>query len=266
MKRFRGMLAAVVLALLATMLLVLARRESRPAPVARDGPVGAAVPVRSSGMRAAAPASVTGGMAMADAWIAANPTVADPDAVVARLQDLLDVQDWDAALVEARRLMKHSDAAVRREVLFAFRWIGEAAIPDMVRMMVDPDPDIADQATVFFGQTIATCDSTARQAAALSLAVGVASKRALDPVLQILAGLPEQCAAPPLLKLLASDDPEIVAKAQDALCFLSGGETHTNAAEWAAWYRQLPPQEPDPVIEHTTLAWPSQPTGAAPDR
>jgi hypothetical protein len=267
MKRVRGMRVGIVLALLVAMFFVF--RPDRPAPVVQVGSrAGTVHPRRAAGggkkSSARASVSATNGAARAGGGgaIATKPAVVDPYAVVARLQNLLDVGDFDAALAEARRRMKHSDVTVRREVLFAFHWIGEAAIPDMARMMVDPDPDLADQAAVFFGQAVENCDGTVRRANALALAADVASKQALDQVLQMLVGLPEPCAAPPILKLLASDDPEVVAKAQDALRFLSGGETYTNAAEWDAWYRQLPPQEPDPVIETVTIQWKTPPAGA----
>ena len=250
MNRSRDILAVVALAvLIVVFLLVSARRLQAPA-----APTDRAVPPSTSGGTNASRMSATSAtgrtvVAAGTGLTVTNRAPVDPYVVVERLQDLLDARDFDAALAEARRLLNHADPTVRREVLFALHWIGEAAIPDMVRMMVDPDPDIADQATAFFGMAVENCDGTARRAAALALAADVASKRALDDVLQMLGGLPEQSAAPPIIKLLASGYPEVVAKAQNALWFLSGGETFTNAMQWNAWYRQLPPPEPDPVIQ-----------------
>ena len=257
MRTHRSMLAVVALAALATALLLFLLVRRQPAPAAPSARLALLTTSAREDVLCFPPSpAATGRTAAAvEPLPATNAAAVDPYAVIERLQTLLDTRDWPAALAEARRLRNHADPTVRREVLFALHWLGEAAIPDLVRMLVDPDPDIADQAAAFFGMAVEDCDGTGRRAAALALAADVASPRALDDVLQMLGGLPEQYAAPPVIKLLASGDPEVVAKAQQALWFLSGGETFTNAAQWSAWYRQLPPPEPDPVV--TTTADPS---------
>lgn len=166
-----------------------------------------------------------------------------------RLQELLDNGQDGPALVEARVLAADRDPAVRREALDGLRWIGPAATADVAALAADPDPGVAERASGFLEELLETEPDPARQAHVLGEAIAAVGAEARAPLLLRLTGLPPSLAAPPLVDLLASSDPELQAAAREHLVFISDGEQFGSVAEWEAWALRLPAEPPMPVDE-----------------
>lgn len=131
-----------------------------------------------------------------------------PDAMVVTrtLNDLLDDDNTEGILQEARRLSKHPDPDVRGEVAFAFSWVGVQALSDLTAMLGDPDPDVESDVRTFWTDLLSEVDNEMDKAAMLEAAADVfgdtISLDFLDDLVMELSMLEEEVALPRLMETL----------------------------------------------------------------
>lgn len=151
-----------------------------------------------------------------------------PDAmeVTRTLNALLDDDtDTEAILREARRLSRHPDPEVRSEAAFAFHWVGLQALPDLTKMLGDPDPDVEDDVRTFWKDGVAGIENEADKADMLEAASEVfgdtISLDFLDDLVMELSMLEDDVALPRLVETLKrledKEQVELVTEAIEAI-------------------------------------------------
>ncbi|MDD4103288.1 MAG: HEAT repeat domain-containing protein, partial [Kiritimatiellae bacterium] len=124
------------------------------------------------------------------------------------LNDALDDDNVEQALKEARRLIQHPDADVRMEVAFALSWIGMGGLPELTKMLTDPDPEVAAEAFNHWRSGLSELESDLDKAPLLGAAAEVLgadiSDEMLFDIVMECAMLENEYALPPLVTLLGS--------------------------------------------------------------
>jgi hypothetical protein len=92
------------------------------------------------------------------------------DAATAKLDDLLDDEDYDALLAEAKNLLQHPNSEVRSRVAFALQWAGLKGLDTLTAMLADPDPDIVREAFDYWKTAVTDISSDDAKAALLDAA------------------------------------------------------------------------------------------------
>jgi len=141
----------------------------------------------------------------------------DSSVVTAKLDELLDNDDYDAVLREAVRLKTHPDAEVRSRVLLALHWTGLNGLGDLTGMLGDPDPDVAREAMDYWKMALSEVENSADKAELLTKAGEVlGSDMPLDTFSDLLSEintLEEADAVPALVSLLKqTEDPDRVSE------------------------------------------------------
>jgi HEAT repeat protein len=153
------------------------------------------------------------------------------------LNDSLDTGRLQEALVEARRLINHTDRDVREQVAYALDWIGIDALPELSSMMTDGDTTVAEIAASAFWENLYDLEDPEFKGELLSLLlqspVVAIQKRAVDEI----GFLPPTQSIPLILGKVPSADPELYLTIQNNLYFLSGGEEFRTLDEWESWYQ-----------------------------
>lgn len=130
----------------------------------------------------------------------------DSAAVTAKLDDLLDDEDYDAVLREAVRLKNHPNAEVRSRVLLALHWTGLKGLGDLTGMLKDPDPDVAKEAMDYWKMALSEVENSADKAELLTAAAAVLGgdmpDETFNDLLPEINTLEEADAVPALLSLL----------------------------------------------------------------
>lgn len=130
----------------------------------------------------------------------------DSAAVTAKLDDLLDDEDYDAVLREAVRLKTHPDGEVRSRVLLALHWTGLKGLGDLTGMLKDPDPDVAKEAMDYWKMALSEVENSADKAELLTKAAEVLGgdmpDETFNDLLPEINTLEEADAVPTLVSLL----------------------------------------------------------------
>ena len=95
------------------------------------------------------------------------------NAATSKLDDLLDDEDYDALLVETKKLVQHPVAAVRSRVVLALHWAGLKGLDTLTAMLGDPDPDVAKEAFEYWKAAVSEITSDDAKAALLEAAYKV---------------------------------------------------------------------------------------------
>ena len=94
-------------------------------------------------------------------------------ALLAKIDDLLDDDDYDKLLDQAAALIKHPNPEVRSKLAFGLHWAGLRGLADLTTMLGDPDPEVAQEALDYWKTALADVESSADKAALLDAAYTV---------------------------------------------------------------------------------------------
>lgn len=100
----------------------------------------------------------------------------EPDrdgALLAKIDDLLDDDDYDKLLDQAAALIKHPNPEVRSKLAFGLHWAGLRGLADLTTMLGDPDPEVAQEALDYWKTALADIESSDDKAAMLDAAYTV---------------------------------------------------------------------------------------------
>jgi hypothetical protein len=150
--------------------------------------------------------------------------LADDEATkaTATLDSLLDEGENADALKEAMRLKTHPNPDVRIKAAFALKWLGLEGLEGLTTMLVDPDPDVAEEANNYWKDMLNEIDSDYDKASLLVSAAQIYGKDVpidiLEDIVTELQMLNDQNTIAGLVELLKGvSDPERVQLIGDAI-------------------------------------------------
>ena len=202
----------------------------------RRGPQDGAATVNGTKV----PASTSGGVVSAgatakDAGLSKTNQVAlSADQVAARkMNDFLDSESEQDALVVARQLMKSVDAEVRRDVVATLSWIGIKALPELSVMMNDKDTEVAQAAYTHWRQVLKEITEDSLKGEILVAGLLKFKKQdQLEDAVMAFTEVPDEIAIRCLVQLIQSDNPVASEVAREHYAFVTGDAyTTPQAAE-----------------------------------
>jgi hypothetical protein len=234
-----GLVAAVAgsLGVLLLILLMLPARppatQSIPAvPTVRNPPARAATTPQTAVTIPAAAAGPTARVARASVKVAPSTGTGDTrwTPIIARMKDAMDNGDSEGALIFARQLMTAADVGARREALDMFRWLGAEALPELTRMLTDPDGELAQLALDGWKDSLGEVTDHAGNVRPVVEAVTALQDPAARHTLMIqISLLPDVVAAEYYSGMLNAGDKVVVELAREYLTFIAQTPIETKA-------------------------------------
>ena len=158
-------------------------------------------------------------------------------AITRDLEEMLDDDNRSGILREAERLYRHPEPEVRSRVAFALDWVGLPALPLLTKMLVDPDPEVAEEVQDFWRGTLAEVENEFDKAEMLDAAAEIfgddITLEFLDDLIIELDMLEEVVALPKLIEMLKRvEDQECVDLLIEAIdSIVASDETPTTKAD-----------------------------------
>lgn len=151
----------------------------------------------------------------------------DEDAVVVRvlapIQEDLDSSDPKVIVAAARKIMNHEDPRVRVKAVESLAWAKADGFPDLCKMLLDSDADVARAAWDAWGLQVQSIDSSDAKLALIKEVGKAAMENGADAfqnVLDAMMDVPD-AAALSVLQGYAdqTSDPQLLEKIYDAVNF-----------------------------------------------
>lgn len=155
-----------------------------------------------------------------------------------KMQKLLDDGDESGAQTVARQLMGSEYSEVRRDVIAVFGWVGVKALPDLSRMLADPDPDVARDAFEHWKRAVSEVADDASKAELLTAGMSVlASQSDLEACVMEFDSLPDALAVRGLVTLIQSENRVASEVAREHFEFVTG-EPYVSPTASEAWIKK----------------------------
>jgi hypothetical protein len=154
-----------------------------------------------------------------------------------RMQAALDDGDSDAALTAARELINAPNVDARRAAVDLFRWIGPKALPELTRMLADPEEDLAELALEGWQMALGEItDHSATMQQAANAVVELQDEYARHEFMMEISLLPDEIAAGYYTCMLDVQDRRVVELALEYMTFMAQEpiENKDDAARWMA--------------------------------
>ena len=148
-----------------------------------------------------------------------------------KLQAALDAEDLNGVTSAARQLMRSESVAARQRLASALGWFGAAALPEMIEMMGDSNPEVVDAITTSTLEAIAEMEDGEEKANLLAaLLQTMTDLDAIDDALMLFASMDNEIVIPRLSQLIegAQGNPARRAVLEDYF-FFSTGERYVSA-------------------------------------
>ena len=158
-----------------------------------------------------------------------SPVPESVEQITEELDSLLDDENYDALLAEAKKLIKNPNAEVRSRVAFALHWAGLKGLGDLTSMLADPDPEVAQEAYDYWKTALADIEHSSDKAAMLDAAYAVTGdftdNKLLDDILSEFTFVDEGDASAHLVEMARqSKNPEHVKMMIEAMDEISQPE------------------------------------------
>jgi HEAT repeat protein len=163
--------------------------------------------------------------------------ISEFESVVENLQDLLELDDTDLAIEEARRLITHTNHFVRWSAAEALWWIGAPALPAMASMIDNPDCEIKQWIMEALFAELELLDDEHHIAHILSLTAKSTDPSVRLQSLEVFSGLASSVSFVPMSHLLEDGDLEVREMAKFNLDWIADQE-FTSTRDALAWFDQ----------------------------
>jgi hypothetical protein len=159
-------------------------------------------------------------------------------AVCSVMTECLDEDRLDDALIEARRLLNHTNEIVRLQVCMALDWIGTNAIYELAGLIDDSNPEIRQMARDSFWAQMDLLTPDSSKVAFLQSVASEADPDTAECVAEQLSQCDPSVGFNALLELWDNSSGDTRESIQYELGAMTGEEFET-LDEWRAWYNEF---------------------------
>ena len=158
--------------------------------------------------------------------------------LMANMHELLDKEDEAGALQLARKLLTSEDTDVRGDVVSVLGWIGLKALPELSKMITDPDSEVAGSAIEQWKNAVREMPEEDAKAEVLMAGLSVIEdQEERESCLMEFNELADQLAVRSMVKLIQSGNPAVVPLAREHYESVTG-EKYSSPEAAEKWIKQ----------------------------
>ena len=155
--------------------------------------------------------------------------------LIGRMEDALDIEDFDAVVAACADIQNSTNAAVRLRVVEALGWFGQQALPELTLFLADADEDVRESALQEWGSGVSDIEDDELKGEVVEATMGTISNRdMLEDIAFYLNELPDTMAVDIQVALINGENQTAAKIAREAYEFTTG-EAYTDIDAAQKW-------------------------------